>query len=364
MKMGIKHRATAALALFSFNSLQVNAWGAGGHEITATIAQIYLHPSVLPQICALVYPYTPPKEPCHLAPIATWADRIRGLAQYRWAAPFHYVGGTSDWPPNKCVFGEDGWEGKDGVNVLGGIWNTTQWLKDGRPGAAEAVKFLIHFLGDLHQPLHMTARQRGGNDIKVHFHHRITNLHSVWDSRLLSNSILDTPHNYTRPLPSPRVEAALRGAIYDPLIRSIIWEGLLQAWKDDLEEWISCPTLDSRSGPSIENQQLPLGSSVSIAEHDARRWDDDFVCPYHWAKPTAALNCEITFPEELDWAPNSTDPHPAIELDTPRYAGKIRKRRILEKQLAQGGIRTAAVLNGLFANEDTKQTGFLYIPEV
>ena len=64
------------------------------------------------------------------------------------------------------MFGEDGWEGKDGVNVLGGIWNTTQWLKEGKLGAGEAVKFLIHFLGDLHQPLHMTARDRGGNDGK------------------------------------------------------------------------------------------------------------------------------------------------------------------------------------------------------
>ena len=95
--------------------------------------------------------------------IATWADRIRPFPQYRWAAPFHYVGGLNDWPPSTCIFGEDGWEGKDGVNVLGGIANTTQWLKDGKSGAGEAVKFLIHFLGDLHMPLHLTARERGGN---------------------------------------------------------------------------------------------------------------------------------------------------------------------------------------------------------
>ena len=188
-------------------------------------------------------------------------------------------------------------------------------------------------------------------------------LHSVWDSRLISNGILDTPHNYTRPLPSPQIEAALRGAIYDPYIRSILWEGLIHAWKDDLEEWISCPTLDAQGALST-GDQLPLGSSVATKGHDVRRWDDEFVCPYHWAKPTAALNCNITFPPALDWPPNSTDPHPAIELDTPQYAGKIRKRRIVEKQLAMGGIRTAAVLNGLFAVEDTRNTGFLYLPPV
>jgi hypothetical protein len=158
------------------------------------------------------------------------------------------------------------------------------------------------------------------------------------------------------------VEAALRGAIYDPYIRSILWEGLTHEWKDDLEEWISCPTIESHT-PTPNEQQLPLGSSVTTPDTDVRRWDDDFVCPYHWAKPTADLNCKVTFPAELDWPPNSTDPHPAIELDTPQYAGKIRGQRIVEKLLAQGGIRTAAVLNGLFAVEETKATGFLFMPQ-
>jgi hypothetical protein len=98
-----------------------------------------------------------------LATIATWADRIRAFPQYRWAAAFHYVGGIGDWPPDTCYFGEDGWEGKDGVNVLAGIWNTTRWVRDSR-GGGEPLKFLIHFLGDLHQPLHLTARERGGNE--------------------------------------------------------------------------------------------------------------------------------------------------------------------------------------------------------
>jgi hypothetical protein len=158
------------------------------------------------------------------------------------------------------------------------------------------------------------------------------------------------------------VEAALRGAIYDPYIRSILWEGLTHEWKDDLEEWITCPAIESRVLTSNE-QQLPLGSAVTTPDTDVRRWDDEFVCPYHWAKPTAALNCKVTIPPELDWPPNSTDTHPAIELDTPQYAGKIREQRIVEKLLAQGGIRTAAVLNGLFAVEETKASGSLFIPQ-
>lgn len=135
----------------------------------------------------------------------------------------------------------------------------------------------------------------------------------------------------------------------------------MHRWKDDLDEWITCPPRDSHATPS-HGEQLLLGSPLASTT-DVRRWDDDFVCPYHWAKPNAALNCKVTFPPELDWPPNSTDPHPAIELDTPEYAGKIRRDRIVEKLLAQGAIRTAAVLNGLFAAEETKATKFLFIPQ-
>lgn len=122
---------------------------------------MYLLPGVLPRIYDLIYPNA--TEPFYLAPIATWADRIRWIPGYHWAAPFHYVGGLQDWPPGQCLFGEHGWEGHDGVNVLGGIYNTTNMIREKKYGSWEAAKFLIHFMGDLHQPLHLTARDRGGN---------------------------------------------------------------------------------------------------------------------------------------------------------------------------------------------------------
>lgn len=185
----------------------------------------------------------------------------------------------------------------------------------------------------------------------------------MWDSRLISNAILDTPHNYTRPLPSPDVEAALRGTIYDPYVRSIVWEGLEHEWKDELEEWISCPS--NKLYSQLDRSQDSDQSQIHLSEGgggrtNLTRWDDDFVCPYHWAKPTAQINCDIAFPPALDWPPNSTDEHPAIELDTPQYAGKIRRKRIVEKLLAKGGIRTAAILNGLFAVEATREGKFLF----
>ena len=109
---------------------------------------------------------------CNLAPVAGWADKFK--YQMRWSSQMHYVNGVGDHPAEKCVFGQEGWQGPPGINVLSAIRNTTMWLEKGYEGAEEALKFLIHFVGDLHQPLHLTGRAAGGNGIKVRFNRRIT----------------------------------------------------------------------------------------------------------------------------------------------------------------------------------------------
>ncbi len=58
-----------------------------------------------------------------------------------------------------------------------------------KPKKVEAVKFVIHLVGDLHQPLHVfRARDKGGNDIKVEFFNNRTNLHRLWDSGLIRHT--------------------------------------------------------------------------------------------------------------------------------------------------------------------------------
>jgi S1/P1 Nuclease len=96
---------------------------------------------------------------------------------------------VGDHPPDNCLFpGTDGWAGKDLGNVLDAVHNVTSILTDfvNTPGslganagaapdqALEALKFLIHFTGDMHQPLHLTGRDRGGNSDKVSFDGRVT----------------------------------------------------------------------------------------------------------------------------------------------------------------------------------------------
>jgi hypothetical protein len=90
----------------------------------------------------------------------------------------HYVNPVADHPPQLCVFpGAKGWEGPKDANVLGAIRNTTdvlgQWVQEGSdlsdPVANEALRFLIHFVGDSHMPFHLTGRGRGANEVWVNW---------------------------------------------------------------------------------------------------------------------------------------------------------------------------------------------------
>ncbi|KDQ59977.1 hypothetical protein JAAARDRAFT_67657 [Jaapia argillacea MUCL 33604] len=379
---------TLALLGLSVQLPSVYGWGAAGHEIIATIAQVHLHPTALTRICSILYPDNPSSS-CHIAPIAAWADKIRIHA--RWSGPLHYVGSWDDHPSDTCVFpGEGGWNGKKNENVLGGVRNVTgilvEWVEQQRNNelsvsndarAEEALKFLVHFIGDMHMPLHLTGRDRGGNGAKVSFDGRVTNLHSLWDSLLLSQRLRTLPRNYTHPIPLPSVERNLRGAIYDPYIRRVFWEGLREGgkWFDEVNDWLTCPEVPMEpSAPAAQSKSYDGGRSigwfgsvssltqsiVAIIGLQPRTGttmdptDDTTICPYAWAKPIHQLNCDLVWPSELNLTSNAPRPrHPDYpELDIPEYAGRIKDEWVLERLMAMGGVRLAGVLNWLFADPE------------
>ncbi|KAH8101871.1 phospholipase C/P1 nuclease domain-containing protein [Cristinia sonorae] len=377
------------------------AWGAAGHEIVATIAQIHLHPTVLYEVCSILYPEAElstqdGQPPCHLSRVATWADQVRMNPKYRYTASMHYVGAVDDHPSQTCAFpGERGWAGHTDVNVLGAVRNMTTILEDYTLGtvdpsqAEEAMKFLIHYLGDMHMPLHLTGRERGGNGAKVTFDGRMTNLHSVWDGFLIAQALRTIPENYTQALPAGKstidIESHLRGTIYDPYVRRLMYEGfgtdlILGRFSSEYTDWLACPPLERPS--TWDTFQEILGFQ---RVKDETKWDDDALCPYSWAKELHKLNCEFpVWPRELDQPPYShaaystsdeheehthdeeayldasnplgrrPQPHPDLfELDTPEYAGRIRSQWIVERLLAMAGIRLAALLNGLFLDVES-----------
>jgi hypothetical protein len=136
---------------------------------------VYLEPKVLPTLCSIL----DSPDSCSLASVASWADKIKN--KMRWSAALHYVNPVTDHPPQLCTFpGNKGWEGGKGNNVLAAIRNTTnllgQWVQQGSdpsdPVASEALKFLIHFVGDAHMPFHLTGREKGANGVHVKFGNR------------------------------------------------------------------------------------------------------------------------------------------------------------------------------------------------
>ena len=165
--------AAIALSLLTGTAL---AWGGEGHRVVALIAAQDLSPAAKSQITALL---DSTDATSGMETYSTWADEIR--PQRRDTAPWHYVDieigsagyvASRDCPNNDCVVGQ--------------VERDISILKDrtlAKPVRAEALRFLIHFVGDMHQPLHCSDNHdRGGNQVRVVLNGRTTNLHAVWDT--------------------------------------------------------------------------------------------------------------------------------------------------------------------------------------
>jgi len=176
--------AIALLAISSIGHAAVPAegwrdtgrrWGQLGHRLVAAIAWDHLTPPAREAATALLA-----GEP--LGEASVWADRIRN--ERREGSPWHYV----NIPVGARAWDSAAWC-RGGNCVVGAVKRFRGVV--GYAGASvrersEALKYLIHFVGDLHQPLHVGDRgDRGGNDVKVVWRGRETNLHAVWDSDLL-----------------------------------------------------------------------------------------------------------------------------------------------------------------------------------
>lgn len=167
----------------------VAAWGPIGHSTIAEIAQQLISPSVNAAIAPLLTRYDG-----NMSLAANWADEVRTLPEFSWSEPLHFIN-TPDWNCSyirqRDCFNDDH---QYGFCVDGAIQNYT-YILDSYPKSKqslqeEAIKFLIHFVGDIHQPLHCGfTSDRGGNSIKGRYFHHATNLHAIWDSGLIATRI-------------------------------------------------------------------------------------------------------------------------------------------------------------------------------
>ena len=194
-------RLVVLLALYLLPHLAF-AWGANGHRIVAQLCYDNLSAEARQRVDAAL-------GDNYLAQISTWPDYVRAETGWDFASPWHYmtVQPDQDVPDVARQTGED-----PAVNdvreaiafmsdVLRGDTDARQRLTDlmeennAEPLAgsldATALAFLIHFVGDVHQPMHVGKnRDLGGNKIEVLYFGERYNLHSVWDTRIIEQERL------------------------------------------------------------------------------------------------------------------------------------------------------------------------------
>jgi hypothetical protein len=167
--------AVVACTVVLAGGREAQGWGRIAHRASALLAEERLTPAVQDAVRALLEPGE------SLADASTWADETRRARPA--SGPWHYVNvpiteekyDPRFCPPGGCVVSQIG----AFAQVVG---DRTAPLERRRV----ALRYLVHLVQDLHQPVHVGDRgDRGGNDLQLRFFRRGSNLHRVWDAGLI-----------------------------------------------------------------------------------------------------------------------------------------------------------------------------------
>ncbi|KAJ2974280.1 hypothetical protein NUW58_g8707 [Xylaria curta] len=264
-------------------------WGSLGHITIAYIASNFVNENTASYFQDLLRNDTEH----YLAGVATWADSIRYTKWGRFSKNFHFIDAKDD-PPSYCGVDFKRDCKADGC-IVSSLQNYTSQLLDSTlwPWRRnQAAKFVIHFVGDIHQPLHVENVAQGGNGIHVNWEGHEFNLHHVWDSSIAEKML---GGNRRKP--------------YDNAFR----------WAADL-------TGEIKSG-----KYLPVRASWI----DGLLLDDPIATSMRWANESNAYVCSHVFPEG-----------PAA-IAGQELAGEYFEKAapIIELQVAKAGYRLAAWLD-------------------
>jgi hypothetical protein len=155
--------------------LQALSWGAEGHHVIAKLAEAQLTPKARAEVNRLLA-----QEPdVTMASVSTWADEHKSPA----TAPWHYV----NFPRDSCTYVAER-DCPDGKCLVAAINKQVDVLVSDASDdkRLHALKYVIHFVGDVHQPLHAGyGDDRGGNNVHLQEFMHSSNLHAVWDTGLI-----------------------------------------------------------------------------------------------------------------------------------------------------------------------------------
>jgi hypothetical protein len=307
----------ALSSLFLVTSLTApvaRAWGCKGHQTVALIAEDHLTPEGKELVLGLLRenPIDPHvKRYCGsavsdpMADASTWADDVRGE---RNNGPWHYI----DIPRGAARGPLDGYCGKEGC-VVSALAEQVAILKDQSASSvkrAEAARYIIHFVGDLHQPLHSTTNaDEGGNCVPVTYlrrtphergHGYSPNLHSIWDTAILERDS----------------EGADPGEYMEMVEGMNLGGGAIEAWQ--------------KAGIHVDDW---VWESHEYAETNV----------YGGLTPKVALEPNVPVHRCTD------DNNIALRLlhqhITANEAYQTEAARVVERRLAQAGVRLAMILN-------------------
>jgi len=284
-------------------------WGSQGHRHCAHVAQSLLRGNTSEWLRLLL-----PETDGSLPPIAAWADSVRNTP-YPWSAALHYInmpdGACSyvrsrDCPVDKNI----GLECVDGA-----IMNYTSQLHSRRynnilltsDGVAEAIKFLVHFVGDIHQPLHVGWKSdAGGNTIHgQYFGDHSASLHSVWDSNIIT------------------------------------WRDNAFGGEDGYNQWLIAQVNESNPNAKF-SQNLTTWRSCS---EESQKMDPPAIfgaCPTDWAQESAYYACHDAY----------VGMNGSLIVDGFVLGQEYQDRAepVVDAQLARCGVRLAHVLNEILSS--------------
>ena len=163
------------IVIMMWMPVRLLAWGKEGHQLVARLAMYQLSPETRAKVLQALNGMTPEAA-------STWMDDVRRDTAYRYTASWHYINIEKD----------SSYHPGPGANVINALNDAYRQLQHKDTLSPERERFdvlvLFHLCGDLLQPLHVGyGADKGGNDMQVNFEGKGTNLHSVWDSRIIDD---------------------------------------------------------------------------------------------------------------------------------------------------------------------------------
>lgn len=287
---------TASFILLLFSPV-VCSWGFFGHRTTALLASRFLTREAAISVRKIL-------SPQNIVSASTWADNYSHTPEGRFSAPWHWIDAL-DSPPHSCSVSYSRDCPTSSGCIVSALVNQTARVRDRslpRHQRAEALKWVIHFVADIHQPLHTENLSRGGNQIEVLWFGHHVNLHHLWDTSL--------------------VERIAEGKSMKHTV----------AWVTKLQGGI----LDGRWGNITTVSATDDGWGSCI---DPDRTEE---CVLEWARQTNQWMCKYVLP--MDYPKGLV----GRELSGEYYDGAV---AIIEEQISLAGWRMAGWLNAIFGEE-------------